>query len=58
MADVREEGFVIGLKGIKKGSEAVKKAIDWISSLSKGAEEAEKVGKTVSKVKLAPRQRL
>lgn len=58
MADVRGEGFVIGLKGIKKGSEGIKKAIDWISSLSKGAEEAEKVGKTVSKVKLAPRQRL
>lgn len=55
MADVREEGFIQTLKGIKKGSEGIKKFFDWLGSLSKNAGEVEK---TVSKVKLAPRQRL
>ena len=48
MANGKEEGLVYFLKGIKKG-------VDWINSLSKNAG---KVEKTVSKVKLAPRQRL
>ena len=48
MADVREEGFAIGLKGVKN-------FFNWLGSLSKNAG---KVEKTVSKVKLAPRQRL
>ena len=55
MADVREEGFIYGLKGLKKGSEGIKKGIDWIMSLSKGAEKAKVAA---PKVKLAPRQRL
>ena len=48
MADVKEEGFAIGLKGVKN-------FFNWLGSLSKNAG---KVEKTVSKVKLAPRQRL
>ena len=48
MADVREEGFAIGLKGVKN-------FFNWLGSLSKNAG---KVEKTVSKVKLAPRKRL
>ena len=48
MADVQEEGFAIGLKGVKN-------FFNWLGSLSKNAG---KVEKTVSKVKLAPRQRL
>ena len=55
MAGVKEEGFIYGLKGLKKGAEGVKKAVDWFMSLGK---EAEKAKETVSKVKLAPRQRL
>ena len=55
MADVREEGFALGLKGVKKGTEGVKNFFNWLGSLSKNAG---KVEKTVSKVKLAPRQRL
>ena len=55
MANVKEEGFGLVLKGIKKGSEGIKKFFDWLGSLSKNAGEVEK---TASKVKLAPRQRL
>lgn len=55
MADVKGEGLALSLKGIKKGSEVVKNFFDWLGSLSKNAG---KVEKTVSKVKLAPRQRL
>ena len=48
MADVKKEGFIYTLKGIKKG-------VDWFRSLGK---EAEKVKVAAPKVKLAPRQRL
>ena len=55
MADVKEEGFIYGLKGLRQGAEGVKNFFNWLGSLSKNAG---KVEKTVSKVKLAPRQRL
>ena len=55
MADVKEEGFIYTLKGLKKGAEGIKKGIDWFRSLGKEAEKAKAVA---SKVKLAPRQRL
>ena len=55
MADLRGEGFIYGLKGLKKGAEGIKKGIDWFRSLGKEAEKAKAVA---SKVKLAPRQRL
>ena len=48
MADLREEGYALSLKGVKN-------FFNWLGSLSKNAG---KVEKTVSKVKLAPRQRL
>ena len=51
MGKLKQKAFDYGLKGARTFA-------DWIRSLSKGAEEAEKVEKTVSKVKLAPRQRL
>ena len=55
MADIKEEGFIYTLKGLKNGAEGVKNFFNWLGSLSKNAG---KVEKTVSKVKLAPRQRL
>lgn len=48
MANEKQEGFVYLLKGLKKG-------VNWVRGLG---EEAEKAKEAVSKVKLAPRQRL
>ena len=48
MANEKQEGFVYLLKGLRKG-------VNWIRGFG---EEAEKAKEAVSKVKLAPRQRL